>query len=234
MNILICDDIKKEADKIAELFHDLGFKPVVFYNGYDALDCIHAGAVVDVCFIDIIMPEMSGIVLADKLRSGGFSGDIIFLTVSNEYAHESYQVNAFSYLIKPPTKEILASVLDKIKNARREIDTEGILVNTKSITRFIKFQELSHIEVIGRNVYFRLTGGAEVKMYSTFREIVPQLLGDARFVQCHRSFVVNMNEIDFITDREITMQNGGRIPISRSYPETKSVYFKWKFGGKRK
>ena len=105
MNILICDDQKNDADALASLLHESGFdiKTALFANGREALDHVRTGPPADVCFLDIIMPEMSGVELAKKLRSLGYGGEIVFLTSSNDFARESYQVKAFDYLIKPPS-----------------------------------------------------------------------------------------------------------------------------------
>lgn len=236
MNVLICDDMKSETEKLVNLLNDSGINinATIFHNGYDALDYVHSNAAVDVCFLDIVMPDMSGVVLAEKLRVDGFTGEIVFLTNSNEYAVESYAVDAFSYLLKPPTVGSVQSVFNKLENARKSSDTGGILVKMTGISKFILFCDLSHVEVIKHKVYFRLTNQDEAETYATFGEIVPGLLSDKRFIQCHRSFVVNMSYIVAINGREITMRNGARIPISRSYPDVKKKYLQWMFGGDRK
>ena len=62
MNILICDDIPEEAQKLEEAINAAGFKGnlVCFNRGADALGCILSGAKIDVCFLDVLMPNMDG------------------------------------------------------------------------------------------------------------------------------------------------------------------------------
>lgn len=232
MNILICDDLQGDSDRLSRLIRDswLNVNIVVFQNGYDTLDYFYTGAVVDVCFLDIIMPEMSGVELASHLRQGGYTGDIVFLTTSNDYAAESYDVNAFSYLLKPPSPEGVRSVLQKLEDAKKKGDTEGILVKVSKVSRNVLFRDISHVEVIKHYVYFRLTGGEEIELYATFGEIAEQLLRDSRFVQCHRSYIVNMSEISSIDDKEITVRGGRKLPVSKSYSDIKKKFAKWMIG----
>lgn len=233
MNILICDDMHSETQKISRLMKDSGFDVTItiLHNGEDVLRHIHSGAVVDACFLDIVMPKMSGVTLAEKLRAEGFVGEIVFLTRTNEYAAESYAVEAFSYLIKPPTPESIRNILRKLENARTNNDTGGILVRGVGLVRYLLFRDISHIEVIQHKVYFRLIDGDVVEANATFSEIAPQLLQDRRFIQCYRSFVINMNAVSAIEGRDIIMQCGARIPISKSYPDVKKQYLQWLFGG---
>lgn len=232
MNILICDDLRSDSDRLLRLIRDsrLDVNTVVFQSGYDTLDYFHTGAVVDVCFLDIVMPEISGVELASELRRGGYTGEIVFLTTSNDYAAESYDVNAFSYLLKPPTPEGVRGILQKLEDARKKGDTEGILIKISKVSRNVLFRDISNVEVIKHYVYIRLTDGEEIELYATFGEIADQLLRDSRFVQCHRSFIVNMSEISSITDKEVTMRGGKKLPVSKSYSDVRKSFAKWMIG----
>ena len=232
MNILICDDKQDEAREIGVLLSASDYKVStnIFSNGYDALDFIHTGAVIDVCFLDIVMPEMSGVTLARHLRKDGWTGDIVFLSTSREYGPESYEVKAFSYLLKPLTPVSVNDVLAKLEHARSTADTIGITVKTSSAARVILYRNISYVEVIRHKVYFRMTDGNEVELYAVFSDVARELLSDPRFVQCHRSYIVNMRDIEKVSEREIVTHGGARIPIARNYRETRNRFYKWMFG----
>lgn len=235
MNILICDDMQDEIEQLIELLCKSNYRvnTVFFSNGHDTLEYIHTGAVVDVCFLDIVMPKMSGVELAMCLRNDGYVGHIVFFSTSKEYGPESYRVKAFDYLIKPPTQESVNSILKDLDNVHKNSDTDGILVKISGVSRHILFRDISHVEVINHYVYFRLISGEVIEVFTKLSEIASVILNDSRFIQCNRSFIVNMYDISMITEKELTTRSGTRISISRSYPETKNSYCKWIFRGKR-
>jgi DNA-binding LytR/AlgR family response regulator len=104
------------------------------------------------------------------------------------------------------------------------------MVKTKQIAKHILFKDISHIEVIRHNVHFRLIDGNEFQIVGVFSEIIPKLLEDERFAQCHRSFVVNMDDISGIRGNIAIMKCGKNIPVSRNYSEFKKLYQNRLFG----
>ena len=229
MNILICDDIKEEASALAALLSSLNVENVVFTDTSHAFDYICSGAKIDACFLDIVMPEINGIELAEKLRQNNFDGKIVFLTASNDFAHESYKVKAFDYLIKPPTLENITGVLKSLEEASKDNDTDGLAVKTQGSARVILFRDISHVEVIDHVVYIKLSDRSIIKESTTFGEMAERLLQDSRFARCHRSYIVNLNEIAVVSNREIVMKNSAKIPISRGYSQVKDEMLKWMF-----
>jgi len=231
MNILVCDDMKKDADRLTALIAQSGFEAqtAVFTCPSQALDYFRSGADIDACFLDIIMPEMSGIKLAEKLRENSFAKDIVFITTSNDFASQSYQVQAFDYLLKPLTSEKVSNVMSKLKKSQENADKAGLSVVTQRDTRFVLFRDISHIEVIRHLVYIKLLDKSVIKMYAVFNDLEKQLLADGRFARCHRSYIVNQNEIMTMGKKELTMKNGSKIPISRSYSQVKDKIVRWMF-----
>ena len=226
MDILICDDVNDAALQLKKIivFSVPDASIAVFNSGEDTLEFVGSGKTPDVCFLDIIMPDMDGITLAAKMRQEGYGGPIVFLTTANDYAAQSYKVNAFSYMLKPPNKTEVVNILKKLENKLGADDSGGIPVKTKQMTRIILFKEISHVEVIKHKVHFRLTNGKEVIVTAVFSEIVPKLIEDERFSQCHRSFMVNMDDIDYIEGDIAILRGGKRIPISKNYSEFKQKY----------
>jgi DNA-binding LytR/AlgR family response regulator len=229
MNILVCDDMKEDADKVTDLIAQSGFEAqmAVFTCPSQALDYFCSGADIDACFLDIVMPEMNGIKLAEKLRENSFAKDIVFLTTSNDFASQSYQVQAFDYLLKPLTLEKVSNVMGKLKKSQENADKAGLTVVTQSTARFVLFRDISHVEVIRHMIYIELLDKSIIKMYAAFSKIEKQFLEDSRFAKCHRSYIVNLNEIMTMVNNELTMKNGSKIPISRSYSQVKDKIVKW-------
>jgi len=228
MNILICDDKKDDADKLVALIAESGIEAqtAVFTDSSQAFDYFRSGANIDACFLDIIMPIMNGIQLAEKLRENNFANNIVFLTTSNDFASQSYQVQAFDYLLKPLTHEKVNNMMKKLKKSHENTDKAGLPVITHSSTRFILFHNISHVEVVNHNVHITLHDKSIIKIYGTFSKIAEQLLSDGRFAKCHRSYIVNLDEIMGETNNELIMKNGAKVPISRGYSQVKDKMLK--------
>jgi len=226
MNILICEDMKYEADLLADFIAESGFEVnvAIYNNARDALAYVRSGADLDVCFLDILMPGMTGIELAEELREGGFKGFIVFLTGSNSYAPESYRVKAFDYLIKPAAPGRVKEVLAELDKAIKSADNGGVLIKGAGVSRMLLFREISHLEVIQNIVHIQLIDGTVHRTRATLAEVTPKLLGDSRFIQCHRSYIVNMGCIVALQGSSFIMRDGTNVPISRKFSDAKLKY----------
>ncbi len=233
MNILICDDLPQEASILDRLLHKAGFpvNTVVFLNGHDVMDYARSGFVIDVCILDIIMPDMNGIELSKRLRTDGFTGEIVFLSTSNEYGPESYEVKAFSYLLKPATPANVHRLLSDLNRTRNETDSANILLKTPGVARSVLLRDISHIEVIQHRVHYYLRNCDEIVVCTTFKEALAGLKGDPRFVQCHRSYMVNMDEIAEISEKEIVLRSGMMVPVARNHRDVRRRYYRYVFHG---
>ncbi len=226
MNILVCDDLKSEAEKLSALLRDEGHEAAVFFSGADALEYIEGGGLADVCIFDIVMPEMSGVELAAELRKKGWGGRIVFLSTSNAYGSESYRVKATDYLIKPVTGKAARELLQRLLDAEKASDTNSVTLKAAGMIRTVLCRDISYAEVIDHNVVYHLTDGDSVEVYGSIADAQELLSGDGRFARCHRSFIVNMDEIKSITGYEIAMRQGAHIKISQSYTDIKKRYAK--------
>lgn len=232
MNILICDDINEDTLKLETVIGASGFEAniVKFNHGSDVLSYIQSGAKVDLCFLDILMPDMNGTALALQMRKENYKGKIIFLTSSNDYAVESYKANAYSYLLKPPNVKSITSILHKVEEMQKSADTAGIPIVTRNMSRFLFFYEISYVEAIQHKVYFRLLDRSELEANITLRELLKKFQYDGRFAQCHRSYIINMNAVSYVQDRNVILRCGKKIPISKSYLDFSKQYLNWVFG----
>ena len=228
MNILICEDEEEAALALKKLI--LLSLPdaciMVFNTGADTLAFLRSNKAPDVCFLDIIMPEMNGIVLAARMREESYKGAIVFLTSTNDYAAQSYEVGAYSYLLKPPKDKDVAAILCRLEEQQKAVDNYGMPVKTKKMSMFVLFKDLSYVEVINHKVYFRLINGDEIEINARLSEITSLLLADPRFAQCHGSFVVNMDDIYQIQGNYALMNRGMKIPISKTFSDFKKLYVK--------
>jgi DNA-binding LytR/AlgR family response regulator len=234
-NILICDDIEKDANELATMLarHDFKFQTSIFTCPNKAFGYVSSGAPVDLCFLDIIMPETNGIELAEKLRATNFKGEIVFLTSSNNFAQQSYNVRAFDYLLKPITCESVKNLMNALQNFWTETDKRGLFAKTHGATKFIPFRNISYVEANDHYMNINLLDNSIIEVHATLSEITEQLLSDSRFVKCHRSYIVNLNEIITIKKDDVIVGNSIKIPISKGYLHVKDKINKWAFQRKK-
>jgi DNA-binding LytR/AlgR family response regulator len=238
LNICLCDDNKGDLLQISQIieeykaFHLSGFdlKYTTFSNGLDLLAEIDKGEYFDIFLLDVVMSGMNGIELANEIRNKNTVSKIIFLTTSPEYAVESYEVNAFYYLLKPIEKVKLISLLDKACADIFDQKEKYIIVKSQACLTKIYLHCIQYVDVMGRNIFFHLKSGEIIKSPCSISQIESELLTDKRFIKTHRSYIVNMDYIKNIAPIGITAFSNTIIPIARTaYKEVKQKYIDYSF-----
>lgn len=231
MTLLLCDDNAGDLAGLKAMVREYYGGDVAvhaFATAEEALAHTRAGGGADIALLDIIMPGMTGAALAQALRAQGFGGHIAFLTTSNDFAAESYQVNALGYLLKPVGKAALFALLDKAGKGPA-VDAVGFSVKQGKRVRKIPFAQFMYMEVRDHRLYFHLAGGEVLDVYATFAEYAPILLREARCGRCHKSLVVNMDFVESLDGKLISMQDGRQMPISRNFLDFRAAYLRWVF-----
>lgn len=175
----------------------------------------------DMLLLDIEMGNISGIDLAKQIRAQNEAVQIVFITGFPDFMAEGYDVSALHYLMKPLIAEKLFGVLDKaVKNSHKaersvlfNIDGESMRVSTDKIMFAEAFAHLVAINIAGSSF--------EVKMTISEAE---KLLGDG-FIRCHRSYIVGLRYIRSISKSDVILDNGKKIPLSRSSYNTVNQAF---------
>ncbi len=238
IKIAICDDDKDEAILISSLLKKFIASHLVDYtitfatyqNGVDLLDAIEKGQSFDVFLLDVIMPLVNGIEVATEIRILNSVSKIIFLTASPEFAVDAYGVEAFHYLLKPIKEESFFSVLNKACADSSSDAKKHIMVKRGNCVTKLLLNNLHYAEVVGHNIYFYLKTGELIQSMGTMSQLEVSLLKDKRFIKPHRSYIVNMDYIENLSSKGISMVRGAHIPISRSLQkEIMQVYISYSF-----
>ena len=182
---------------------------------------------VELLFLDIQMPELSGLEFAKILPK---ETKIIFTTAFNQYAIEGYKVNAIDYLLKPVSFEefLKASnkALDWFTTVRKQ-DTyrEDRFMLVKSDYKLVKIalDDILYIEGLKDYVRIYLENGEKVMSLMNMKKL-EDYLPQPEFMRTHRSYIVHMNKITVI-DRFRIVFGDVYIPISDSYKEEVQTYF---------
>ncbi len=193
-------------------------------NYLDPIKALHEieNIEVDLIFLDIQMPQLSGIQFLKILNN---RIPIILTTAYDEYALESYDFQVIDYLLKPFNYERFSKAIDKFKafNISKEIEEKppshreeiatSIFVKSGHKTIRIELNTVHFMESKGDYLYI-FTNGNITKTLENLKDIMQRL--SPNFLRCHRSFIVNMDLVDYIENNRITMGDNF-IPISRAY-----------------
>jgi DNA-binding LytR/AlgR family response regulator len=221
INIAICDDNLDELSKMVHLLEQyrvskhLNCEYAVFHNGFELISAIEKGKLFDMYCLDIIMPALTGIEVAEEIRDFDKNATILFFTSSTEYALDSYSVNALNYVLKPITKDIFFFVFDKVLERLKIEQDDAIIVKSKEGIQRILIPNLVYVEVMGRNVFYHLISGKVLECTEAFASVCDNLLKHRCFIKTHRSYIVNMQYIDAIDNNSVTLQTLSSTPIAQ-------------------
>lgn len=174
---------------------------------------------VDLLFLDIEMPHMSGMELIKSLQ---VKPQVIFITSRSDYAVEAFEYNVTDYLVKPIT---YARFLKAVTKAKEGFDTQQPLqlhskdLYIKSDSKIVKInlKDLLYVEALADYVMIYTASGNRHVVHSTMKG-VEKKLNSGEFVRVHRSFIVNIEKIEAIEDLSIII-NKKLIPIGASYKD---------------
>lgn len=218
MNIVIVEDEASCCKQLETNLKDWSVKHNILINiscyekGKDLLsDAFQKNQLI---FLDIDLPELSGMETAKKLRQNGYNGHIVFLTAHNEYVYEGYHVRALDYVLKPITPETLEKCLLPVLH---ELESSTYILRTATSIEKIPYSSIiafatqgHYIEIITKQQVFRQKISLKV-----LKPLLPE-----DFVQCHRTLIVNINHIVKLDGKNLHLTNQTVYPISKQYMES--------------
>jgi two-component system LytT family response regulator len=179
---------------------------------------------VDLVFLDINMPDISGMQLVQTLSPKPL---IIFTTAYGNYAAESYNLNATDYLLKPITFERFLAAVNKAVAAlsvRRDLagkdDEASIFIKSGPQTYQVKVREILYLQKDGNYITVHLKG-RNILIRESMGDVF-DLVPAADFVRVHKSFVVAVKHIAMIEAHQLTV-DGDKIPVGSTYRESLRV-----------
>jgi two-component system, LytTR family, response regulator len=184
----------------------------------------------DLLFLDINMPDITGIDLFKSLKDKPM---LIFTTAYKTFAFEGFELEAIDYLLKPIDYQRFKKAVNKAKefyhyqNEKQKIDVvESIFVHSEYKLIKINLPDILFIESLEDYIKIHLQGSKMVLTLMPLKKITEKLPAD-RFKRIHRSFVVAIQKIKAIHNRKIELITGEILPVSDSYMETIN---EWKKG----
>lgn len=216
MKAIIVDDDFMSLNNLDYLCEKISDLEVVgkFDNALDAIDFLKTQAV-DVIFLDIEMPEFSGIDFVKNVKN---LPQIIFTTAKSEYAMEAFEYEAIDYIQKPVTLPRLQKAVRRITNQDQQnevLSTEYIFIKVDGRLVRIMLKDILFIETLGDYIVFFTVDKQKYIVHSTLKAMDSKLI-HPDFVKVHRSYIVNISKIVDIEESNLVIADKV-IPISRSH-----------------
>lgn len=230
ISVMICDDLAEERVTLARMIrqycdsHQLELDMELSASGDELLDRWSAGRW-DLVFLDIFMPDLSGVETARLLRQKDQNCSLIFATTSQEHGLESFELGVMDYLVKPFSQTLLNQAMDWFVQ-QESVRLRQFQVGAEGEKYAIRMRDIEYVEIQGHTAVI-YSGG---RTYATRRtmEAVEAELNDDCFFRCHRSYLVNLDKVIRIDRRDFTMEDGQQVPISaKSYPEARRRFQEW-------
>lgn len=189
-----------------------------FSNANEALAFLKQNPV-DLIFLDINMPHLSGLEMLDELQR---KPQIIFTTAYADYAVDSYNYNAIDYLLKPFEFERFQIAIEKAEKRLEEFRQQKHFIFVKDGLKNIKIELEDIFFIKGSGNYLDIS--TDKKTYSprmTFSELVEKL-PSTQFIRIHQSYIINIGYIQKIENNHVYIATH-KIPVSNRY---KNLLFK--------
>ena len=236
IDILVCDDSAEIVEQVKKLLCSWEKENSAGFN----IDCRQSGKFIldgrhkyDIAFIDIEMPDMSGLELAAELKKQNPDVLIIVLTSFPRYLDDAMRINVFRYLSKPIDVNRFNKNLSEAVQEYRTL-SKTIILETHDIVKKIKTKDILYIEN-RRYGALLVTKDAEYATAVRLKDWIAKTSQPDCFIYSHASYIVNLqNVIDFSKD-SVTLRKGDGETVSvymsqRKYPAFKKAFFNFAGG----
>lgn len=198
---MVSDFFRKKNQEISLHMFSSG-EELLSYNGH-----------INILFLDIQMKGMDGMETARKLRADQFQGFLVFITVLKEMVFQSFEVQAYDYLVKPVDEKQFEKTMERLYASMQNASEDSLLVQKGYEGRIVQKDEIVFCEIIDRKIYLNLASGEVVDYYERIENLETKL--DNRFYRCHRSYLINLKHLKGYKNGTAYMDNGKEIPVSR-------------------
>ena len=215
MCIGICEDSAKDCQELKNILASLrkDIETMCFSTGQELLSAIQHGGHFSCLFLDIFLPDLSGVELARKIRElpGCSRMSIIFVTTSADFAVEAFSLHAVHYIIKPVRREAVREALQRVleQSARRP----GVVIRSGRSDQFVYLDEITSCESLGQEMIIHLQNGDSFSCYQTVAGLREQM--GSSFLLISRGILVNAAYISKMMPCSCILKDGREILLSR-------------------
>lgn len=236
MKAIIIDDEKRARRILKTLIEEECPKILTVFDAENLLEgvAIIKAEQPDVVFLDIEMPNHSGLQILDFFKKDTINFQIIFTTAYGHYAIDAFKLSAVDYLLKPIDIDELKTAINKASDSLEENFIKEKLLNLernfqqlalnkialevpKGI-RFVSHEDILFFEADGVYTKVFLQNGKTELICKTLKHFTEQLSNKPLFYKPHRSYLINLKYMTEITKKDglqVIMSNNKSIPIAR-------------------
>lgn len=236
LHIAICDDEQYYLEKIERLLQEQLiqqgisiFKLDTYLSGEILLADSEAVARYQAIFLDINMPDINGLKVAEKIREQCPNILLIFITAFIDYALEGYKMEAIRYLVKDMLEEMLPECVEAIIK-KLYLQAQRMKYNFIEGKKALPVDRIYFIESQKHKLIFNVHA-VKQKQYSLYDKLdnIEKGLAEYGFLRIHKSYLVNTMYIEDICNYKVKMQDGRLLPVPRAkFQKVKEQYYEIK------
>ncbi len=218
----ICDD---EPEMLNKIYSDVSDE---FKNRGIAADCekisdpfelinrLKSGTI-DVAFLDIDMPNISGMDIAKIINEEKINTAIVFVTCHDMLVYDTFKYRPFDFIRKSHFDCEIGGVIDRIVSHWQTRQADIVIRKGSEIIR-IATNDIIYIESVGNYINIYTVNGCE--KYRDTLSAIEQQSGDVNLIRVHKGFIANISRIERLAGDELIMTDGTHIPVGRMYEKT--------------
>lgn len=176
----------------------------------------------DIFFLDIEMPDINGIKLAERIREYDKNSYIILVTSHLKYSLVGYELNVFRYIPKNMIKEKLIEALDSLLHRVYELEDKIYVISNNSRYEKILYHDIDYIYKDRKNAVL-VCNNNEFKVRKSLKQVYEELDSD-QFIFIERGYIVNITQIIKVINHEVFLENGERLHIGRAHSKYVKEY----------
>lgn len=186
------------------------------YDASEALEALKENGDVDVMFLDINMPDMSGMELARTLTP--MHPMIVFTTAYSEYAVEGFKVDAVDYLTKPVSYDDFLKSVERVRRRKPAMESadDALYVKDSGTTHRLVLTDITMIKSLAEYVQIFTTASPRPVITLMSMRSLEETLPADRFMRIHRSYIINLSAIEKYDHNKVKIANE-ILPVSDSY-----------------
>jgi len=237
LNCIIVDDERFAADALLKYIDLMPGLQVsgIYMDPVQALQAVSSSQDTDLLFMDIDMPNLSGLELAAALRAK--TRKLIFTTAHSKYAFDAYEVAGDAFLLKPYSFAKFSTTVNRLfpgedqPSQQVQNRDDYFLIKSKeddlAIVR-VRYDEVIAFESAQNYIRIHLTGDRILTAYLTLKDVLQLTSSHPEFKQFHRAFIVSTESISQIKGNTIQMNNQLSFPIGDLYKKQFNAYLEEK------